>query len=105
LTCACCDDDKNNMTTKLTWKKHLCGGFVAIIPVELGGKPMFDSSVHIVPNAFATGKSRVRLRNHALEPYFFHNQFYSSTAEAKRVVTAKLNELAELHRRNENETA
>jgi hypothetical protein len=92
------------MTTKLTWQKHLCGGVVAIIPVELGGLPMFESSVHIIPNAFGTGKSRVRLRNHALEPFFFHNQFYPSLTKAKRVVTQKLNELAELQRRNVNET-
>lgn len=88
---------------RLHWSKHACGGIVAIIPTALGGLPMYGSSVHIVPRSFGSTKARVRIRNHALEPYFFHHQFYKNVAEAKRTVTLMLNELAELHRRNENE--
>lgn len=79
---------------KLIWQKHRAGGIVAIIPVELGGQVQraSGSSVHIVPHAFGSTKARVRLRNHALEQYFFHHQFYANVTEAKRAVTSKLNE-------------
>ena len=68
--------------TNIKWRKHARGDQVAKLPA--GGR------AHIIPRAFGGTKTRLRVFDHPLQPYFYKHQFYPNVREAKRVLRAKL---------------